>query len=86
MCEASETTTVEAFRSWGFKPIPVPFRGFLPFGTFTIESIHVYLFVSISHQADLITNLNICQAGLFIVPLSIFAASEIFNLISRICG
>lgn len=30
--EAQETTTFEAFRSWGFKPIKVPFRNFLPFG------------------------------------------------------
>mmetsp|Transcript_17839 Transcript_17839/g.18599 ORF Transcript_17839/g.18599 Transcript_17839/m.18599 type:complete len:397 (-) Transcript_17839:360-1550(-) len=30
--EAHETTTIEAFKSWGFKPVPVPFRHFLPFG------------------------------------------------------
>jgi glycine amidinotransferase len=30
--EASETTTYDAFKSWGFKPIKVPFRHFLPFG------------------------------------------------------
>ena len=32
VCEASETPTIEAFKSWGFTPIPVPFRHFLPFG------------------------------------------------------
>lgn len=40
VCEASETTTIEAFRSWGFKPIPVPFRHFLPFGK-SFESLYV---------------------------------------------
>ena len=30
--EAGETTTFEAFKSWGFRPIRVPFRHFLPFG------------------------------------------------------
>jgi glycine amidinotransferase len=30
--EAHETDTIKAFKDWGFKPIPVPFRNFLPFG------------------------------------------------------
>jgi glycine amidinotransferase len=30
--EAEETTTYDAFKSWGFKPIKVPFRNFMPFG------------------------------------------------------
>ena len=30
--EASEETTIKAFEDWGFKPIKVPFRHFLPFG------------------------------------------------------
>eukprot|EP00953_Heterococcus_sp_UTEX-ZZ885_P042192 21464-Heterococcus_DN1.PRE.6 len=32
LVEASETPTIEAFKRWGFTPIPVPFRHFLPFG------------------------------------------------------
>lgn len=30
--EASEKATFQAFKDWGFEPIPVPFRHFLPFG------------------------------------------------------
>lgn len=30
--EASETSTYDAFKAWGFHPIKVPFRHFLPFG------------------------------------------------------
>eukprot|EP01064_Diplonema_japonicum_P023325 TRINITY_DN33764_c0_g1_i1.p1 TRINITY_DN33764_c0_g1~~TRINITY_DN33764_c0_g1_i1.p1 ORF type:complete len:383 (+),score=25.80 TRINITY_DN33764_c0_g1_i1:52-1200(+) len=30
--EASETECIKRFKSWGFTPIPVPFRSFLPFG------------------------------------------------------
>lgn len=30
--EAHEETTIKAFKEWGFTPIPVPFRNFLPFG------------------------------------------------------
>ncbi len=30
--EAHETETIKAFKEWGFKPIPVPFRNFMPFG------------------------------------------------------
>jgi glycine amidinotransferase len=30
--EASEETTIKAFKDWGFKPVKVPFRHFLPFG------------------------------------------------------
>ena len=30
--EASEVEALKAFKSWGFDPIPVPFRSFLPFG------------------------------------------------------
>ena len=30
--EAHETTTIEKFKEWGFKPVLVPFRNFLPFG------------------------------------------------------
>jgi glycine amidinotransferase len=30
--EASEETTIQAFKDWGFKPVKVPFRHFLPFG------------------------------------------------------
>jgi glycine amidinotransferase len=30
--EAHETNTIKAFKEWGFTPIPVPFRNFLPFG------------------------------------------------------
>lgn len=32
LVEASEEPTIKAFKSWGFTPIPVPFRHFLPFG------------------------------------------------------
>jgi glycine amidinotransferase len=30
--EAHETKTIEQFEAWGFKPVKVPFRNFLPFG------------------------------------------------------
>lgn len=30
--EAHEEKTIKAFKEWGFTPIPVPFRHFLPFG------------------------------------------------------
>ena len=30
--EAHETTTIQKFEEWGFKPVLVPFRNFLPFG------------------------------------------------------
>jgi glycine amidinotransferase len=30
--EAHEETTIKAFKEWGFTPIPVPFRNFIPFG------------------------------------------------------
>jgi glycine amidinotransferase len=30
--EAHETTTIKKFEEWGFKPVLVPFRNFLPFG------------------------------------------------------
>ncbi len=30
--EAHETDTIKAFKEWGFTPIPVKFRNFLPFG------------------------------------------------------
>lgn len=30
--EAHETTTIQKFKDWGFTPILVPFRNFLPFG------------------------------------------------------
>ena len=30
--EAHEEGVIKAFKDWGFKPIPVPFRNFLPFG------------------------------------------------------
>lgn len=30
--EAHETETIKAFEEWGFKPVLVPFRNFLPFG------------------------------------------------------
>lgn len=32
LVEAQETETMKAFESWGFKPIPIPFRNFLPLG------------------------------------------------------
>lgn len=32
LVEAQETDTIKAFESWGFKPIPIPFRNFLPLG------------------------------------------------------
>jgi glycine amidinotransferase len=30
--EGNEPGVIQAFKDWGFKPIPVPFRHFLPFG------------------------------------------------------
>lgn len=32
ICEAGETDTIEAFKKWGFTPIPVSFRNFNTFG------------------------------------------------------
>lgn len=32
VCEANEPEVIQAFKDWGFDPIPVPFRNFLPFG------------------------------------------------------
>eukprot|EP00755_Sulcionema_specki_P017688 Sspe_Gene.64995::Locus_38497_Transcript_1_2_Confidence_0.750_Length_2090::g.64995::m.64995/K00613/GATM; glycine amidinotransferase len=32
ICEAHEKETIKSFKEWGFTPIPVPFRNFLPFG------------------------------------------------------
>jgi hypothetical protein len=40
--EAHETDTIAAFKEWGFKTIPVPFRNFMPFGKDDMDCLYVF--------------------------------------------
>jgi glycine amidinotransferase len=43
VCEAHETTTIQRFKEWGFEPVLVPFRNFIPFGgSFHCSTVDVY--------------------------------------------
>jgi len=43
VCEAHETNAIQRFKEWGFEPVPVPFRNFIPFGgSFHCATVDVY--------------------------------------------
>jgi hypothetical protein len=73
--EAHEQTTIDAFKSWGFKPVLVPFRNFLPFGT-----ISPALLLSIPHTPLTSFVSPLPQVALSIAPLWISAEEENSNL------